>query len=185
MHYITKFFKCLVLTMFFRYIIIGIKVKLFFLGETMMKHLLYILPALMVLGACAPRIGSSDYSYSSVRQASNAFPCTVLSVRSVNVNSDDNSAGTLLGGVAGGVAGSTIGHGSSAHTLGAIGGAAAGMLIGNLAQDQIMSQGGYEYIVRTDNGQTVSVTQGTDTLIAAGQRCMLINGNPSRIIPYY
>lgn len=149
-----------------------------------MKNLLYILPALLVLSSCAPRIGSSDYSYSSVGQAANAFPCTVLSVRSVNVNSDDNSAGTLLGGVAGGVAGSTIGHGSSSHALGAIGGAAAGMLLGNLAQDQMMSQGGYEYVIRTDSGQIYSVTQGTDSLIAAGQRCLLINGNPSRIIPY-
>ncbi len=149
-----------------------------------MKNLFYILPALLILGSCAPRIGSNDYSYSSVRQAANAFPCTVLSVRSVNVNSDDNSAGTLLGGVAGGVAGSTIGHGSSSHALGAIGGAAAGMLIGNLAQDQMMSQSGYEYVIRTDSGQIYSVTQGTDNLIAAGQRCLLINGNPSRIIPY-
>ena len=151
----------------------------------MNKNLFYALSALVLLAACAPRIGSNDYSYSSVRQASNAFPCTVLSVRSVNVNSDDNSAGTMLGGVAGGVAGSTIGHGRSANTLGAIGGAAAGMLIGNLAQDAMMSQGGFEYIVRTDNGQTYSVTQGTDTLLSAGPRCMLINGATSRVIPYY
>ena len=154
----------------------------------MKKHLYYIIPAVvavMILGACAPRIGSSDYSYSSVGQAANSFPCTVLSVRSVNVHSDDNSAGTMLGGVAGGVAGSTIGHGRSSHTLGAIGGAAAGMLIGNLAQDAMMKQSGYEYIVRTDNGQTFSVTQGTDTLLSAGQRCMFINGAESRVVPYY
>ena len=151
----------------------------------MKKHLLYVLPMMLILGACAPRIGSNDYDYSSVRQASNGFPCTVVSVRQVNVNSSDNSAGTMLGGVAGGVAGSTIGHGRSSHTLGAIGGAAAGMLLGNLAQDTMMSQGGYEYVVRTDNGQIYSVTQGTDTLLAAGQRCMLINGATSRIIPYY
>lgn len=151
----------------------------------MNSKLYYAIPVIVALAACAPRIGSNDYSYSSVRQASSAFPCTVLSVRQVNVSSDDNSAGTLLGGVAGGVAGSTIGHGRSANTLGAIGGAAAGMLAGNLVQDSIMKQGGYEYIVRTDNGQTISVTQGTDILLNAGQRCMLINGNPSRITPYY
>lgn len=151
----------------------------------MKKNFLYVMAISAVLAGCAPRIGANDYSYSGVRQTSNAFPCTVLSVRQVNVNSNDNSAGTLLGGVAGGVAGSTIGHGRSANTLGAIGGAAAGMLIGNLAQDSLMSQGGYEYVVRTDNGQTYSVTQGTDTLLAAGQRCMLINGAESRVIPYY
>ena len=151
----------------------------------MKKSIFYIIPSLIVLAACAPRIGSNDYSYSSVRQASNSFPCTVVSVRSVNVSSDDNTAGTLLGGVAGGVAGSTIGHGRSANTLGAIGGAAAGMLVGNLAQDSIMRQDGYEYVVRTDSGQLYTVTQGTDTLMSAGQRCLLINGAESRVIPYY
>ena len=151
----------------------------------MKKYLVYAAPVLIALAACAPRIGSNDYSYSSVRQASSAFPCTVLSVRQVNVSSDDNAAGTLLGGVAGGVAGSTTGHGRTPHTLGAIGGAAAGMLAGNLIQDSMMQQGGYEYVVRTDDGRTYSVTQGTDILLNAGQRCMLINGNPSRIIAYY
>ncbi len=151
----------------------------------MRKTLLYTIPAVILLAACAPRIGSNDYSYSGVRQASSGFPCTVLSVRPVNVNSDDNSAGTLLGGVAGGVAGSTIGHGRSSHTLGAIGGAAAGALLGNLAQDSLMSQSGYEYVVKTDSGQIYSVTQGTDTLLSAGQRCMFLNGAESRVIPYY
>ncbi len=150
----------------------------------MTNKLSILLPALLAIAACAPSIGSNDYSYSSVGQASSAFPCTVLSVRSVNVNSSGGT-GTVLGGVAGGVAGSTIGHGKSASILGAIGGAAAGALVGNAAEKGIMSQGGYEYVVRTDSGQTYSVTQGTDNLIAAGQRCMLINGNPSRIIPYY
>lgn len=150
----------------------------------MTNKLSILLPALLAVVACAPSIGSNDYGYSSVGQASSAFPCTVLSVRSVNVNSSGGT-GTVLGGVAGGVAGSTIGHGKSASILGAIGGAAAGALVGNAAEKGIMSQGGYEYVVRTDNGQTYSVTQGTDNLIAAGQRCMLINGNPSRIIPYY
>lgn len=151
----------------------------------MNKKLLYVIPVVFAIAACAPRIGSNDYSYGSVRQATNGFPCTVISVRTVNVSSNDNTMGTALGGVAGGVAGSTIGHGHSSHTLGAIGGAAAGMLLGNLAQDTMMKQSGYEYVVRTDNGQIYSVTQGTDTLLAAGQRCMLLNGAESRVIPYY
>jgi len=150
----------------------------------MRRNFCYLAGVLLALTACAPSIGSNDYSYSSVGQASSAFPCTVLSVRSVNVNSSGGT-GTVLGGLAGGVAGSTIGHGRSASVLGALGGAALGAVAGNMTESAIMSQGGYEYVVRTDNGNTYSVTQGTDTLLSAGQRCMLINGNPSRIIPYY
>lgn len=150
----------------------------------MKKNLLYVLPVLMALSACAPRIGSSDYGYSSVGQVSNTFPCTVISVRAVNVNSGGGT-GSVLGGVAGGFAGSTIGHGKSSHVLGAIGGAAVGALAGNMAEGALMRQSGYEYVVRTDNGGIYTVTQGADNLIAAGQRCMLINGNPARVIPYY
>ncbi len=150
----------------------------------MKSSLFCVLSAFAVLSACTPKIGSNDYNYSSVGQASNAFPCTVLSVRSVNVNSS-GSTGAVVGGVAGGLAGSTIGHGSSATVLGTLGGVAVGALAGTATENAIMSQGGYEYIVRTDSGATYSVTQGTDTLIAAGQRCMLINGSTTRVIPYY
>lgn len=150
----------------------------------MKKKLYYVLPALLSMLACAPQIGSNDYSYSSVGRASAAYPCTVVSVRAVKVNSG-GEMGTVLGGVAGGVAGSTIGHGRSSHALGAIGGAAAGALLGNMTEGALRNQSGYEYIVRTDNGQTYSITQGTDVLLAAGQRCMMINGNPARIIPGY
>lgn len=149
----------------------------------MKKNLLYVLPCLLTIAACAQNIGSSDYSYSSVGQVSNAIPCTVLSVRQVNVQSN-NGTGTVVGGVAGGLAGSTIGRGSSATILGALGGAAIGAVAGNAAESSLSSQTGFEYIVKTDNGQTYSITQGADNLVAAGQRCMLINGNPSRVIAY-
>ena len=68
----------------------------------MTNKLSILLPALLAVAACAPSIGSNDYGYSSVGQASSAFPCTVLSVRSVNVNSSGGT-GTVIGGLAGGV----------------------------------------------------------------------------------
>ncbi len=78
---------------------------------------------------------------------------------------------------------SDIGGGGTAHLLGAVGGAILGGFAGDAAQQGLTSQQGYEYIVRLDNGNTVSTTQGTDVLLNPGQRCQIIFGNKARVIP--
>ena len=134
------------------------------------------------IAGCASDIDSNYYSTGSVGQVSQAQGCTVVSVRPIKV-STQNGAGTAIGGIAGGIAGSQIGGGNTAHLLGAVGGAILGGFAGNAAQEGLTSQQGYEYIVRLDNGNTVSTTQGADVLLNPGQRCQIINGNPARIIP--
>lgn len=134
------------------------------------------------IAGCASDIDSNYYSTGSVGQVSQAQGCTVVSVRPIKV-SPQNGAGTAIGGIAGGIAGSQIGGGNTAHLLGAVGGAILGGFAGNAAQEGLTSQQGYEYIVRLDNGNTVSTTQGADVLLNPGQRCQIIFGNPARIIP--
>ena len=134
------------------------------------------------IAVCARAIDSNYYSTGSVGQVSQAQGCTVVSVRPIKV-STQNGAGTAIGGIAGGIAGSQIGGGNTAHLLGAVGGAILGGFAGNAAQEGLTSQQGYEYIVRLDNGNTVSTTQGADVLLNPGQRCQIIFGNPARIIP--
>ena len=125
------------------------------------------------IAGCASDIDSNYYSTGSVGQVSQAQGCTVVSVRPIKV-STQNGAGTAIGGIAGG---------NTAHLLGAVGGAILGGFAGNAAQEGLTSQQGYEYIVRLDNGNTVSTTQGADVLLNPGQRCQIIFGNPARIIP--
>ena len=134
------------------------------------------------IAGCASDIDSNYYSTGSVGQVSQAQGCTVVSVRPIKV-STQNGAGTAIGGIAGGIAGSQIGGGNTAQLLGAVGGAILGGFAGNAAQEGLTSQQGYEYIVRLDNGNTVSTTQGADVLLNPGQRCQIIFGNPARIIP--
>lgn len=134
------------------------------------------------IAGCASDIDSNYYSTGSVGQVSQAQGCMVVSVRPIKV-STQNGAGTAIGGIAGGIAGSQIGGGNTAHLLGAVGGAILGGFAGNAAQEGLTSQQGYEYIVRLDNGNTVSTTQGADVLLNPGQRCQIIFGNPARIIP--
>lgn len=148
-----------------------------------MKKTLCILTVAGCLAACQADIGSNQYGTSSVRQAAAASPCSVISVRQVNVKSDNN-AGMLAGALAGGVGGYGIGSGSTAHNLGAVGGALLGGFVGDKAQGALSSQAAYEYVVRLDNGQIMTLTQGTDVLLSPGQRCMLLFGDPQRLIAY-
>ncbi len=148
-----------------------------------MKKTIALLGFTALLAACQADINSNQYGTSSVGRAAAASPCSVISVRQVSVKSDNN-AGMLLGAIAGGVGGYAIGSGKTAHNLGAIGGAALGGYAGDKAQGALSYQTGYEYVVRLDNGQVMTLTQGTDVLLSPGQRCMILMGNPSRLIGY-
>lgn len=146
-----------------------------------MKKFLTAALAATLLAGCADNINSDHYATNATGKVSTVSQCTVLSVRQVGVNSD-SGAGTMIGGLAGGVAGSTIGHGYSSNAIGAIGGALVGGLVGNMAEKGLTSQTGLEYILKLDNGQTISITQGTGQPLAVGQRCLVLFGNPSRVI---
>lgn len=148
-----------------------------------MNKYLSISAVVLLLTGCQADINSNQYATSSVGKVSSAAPCSVLSVRQVSVKSN-NQLGTVIGSLAGGVAGYSIGSGSTAHNLGAIGGAVLGGMAGNATQGALSSQGGYEYVVKLDNGQVMTITQGTDVLLTPGQKCMLLYGNPSRLIGY-
>ncbi len=146
----------------------------------MKKTILSLFTATALMG-CQSNINSDHYSTSQTGRVSNVSQCTVLNVRYVGVNNDSGS-GALIGTIAGGVAGSTIGGGSRAHTLGAVGGALLGGLVGAEAEQGLSSQTGIEYVVKLDNGQVISITQGTAGALNVGQRCLVLFGNPSRII---
>ena len=138
--------------------------------------------ASLLLAGCAENINSNHYATSGTGAVGQAMSCTVVSVRQVGVSSSDSSTGAVLGAIGGGVAGSTIGHGRGS-VLAALGGAALGGLAGNAAQGGLSKQDGMEYIVRLDNGSLRTITQGTDVYMQPGQRCYLLYGDQSRVIP--
>ena len=148
----------------------------------MKKELLSAVAVALLLAGCAADINSNHYATSNTGAVGQAMSCTVVSVRQVNVSSSDSSTGAVLGAIGGGVAGSTIGHGRGS-VLSALGGAALGGLAGNAAQSGLSKQGGFEYIVKLDNGSLRTITQGTDVYMQPGQRCYLLYGEQSRVIP--
>lgn len=146
-----------------------------------MKKILSAIAMTALLAGCAENINSDHYSTNQTGKVSTVSQCTVLSVRQVGVN-DNSGAGTVIGGLAGGVAGSTIGHGRSANMLGAVGGALLGGLAGSAAEKGLTSQTGLEYVVKLDNGQVISITQGTGQALGVGQRCLVLFGSTNRVI---
>ena len=148
----------------------------------MQKRFLTISAVTILLSACAPNINSNHYATSNTGAVGQVMACTVVNVRQVNVSSTDSSSGAVLGAIGGGVAGSTIGHGRGS-VLGALGGAALGGIAGNMAQEGLTSQTGVEYVVKLDNGAMRTITQGTDVYLQPGQKCYLLYGEQSRIIP--
>lgn len=147
-----------------------------------MKKLALLL-GLSLTASCTSDIDTYQYATGNVGAASSASRCKVLSVRKIAVKSD-SQMGTAIGGAAGGIGGYAIGGDSTAHLLGALGGAVIGGIAGNAAQGALSSQQGYEYVVEQDNGRVITTTQGTDVLLMPGDRCMLVYGERTRVIPY-
>ena len=73
-----------------------------------MHKLLLLATAALILpmAACTSDISSSHYSTGSVGSVAQTMGGTVVSVRQISVSSEDNNAGTLIGGALGGIGGS-------------------------------------------------------------------------------
>lgn len=106
---------------------------------------------LVLLSACGRNMQGDVYSSSS--SVGKVVYGTVVSARQITIKDNESTKagglGGIAGGVAGGVGGSEIGKGKGS-VVGAIGGALAGAMIGAIAEDQLSTSTGYEYIVELD-----------------------------------
>lgn len=143
-----------------------------------------IVPLMMNITACTDNIGANHYNTSAAGQVTRAVRGTIVAVRPVIVSDSDGQFGKLAGAAAGGVAGSMIGGSDAVHVLGAIGGAVIGGIAGNAAQDGLSRQQGLEYTIQLENGNLVSLVQGNDVVLGVGQKCLILYGNQSRVVPY-
>lgn len=139
-----------------------------------------LLLSLAVVG-CANTTDPSTYSVGSVGQVNRSVPGTIVSARTVTINTN-TGAGAGVGGVAGAVAGSSIGGGARANALGAIGGAVAGALVGAAIEQNGANRHGMEYVVSTSNGTLLTVTQGPEPRLEENEKVIILYGSPARII---
>ncbi|MDR0933545.1 MAG: hypothetical protein LBM56_00430 [Burkholderiaceae bacterium] len=149
----------------------------------MMKTRFFILlAAILLVSGCAQDINPDDYEVESVGAVSKAEPGEIVSARDVFVEGN-TQGGELAGLAAGSVAGSELGQGTRANALGAIGGAIIGDIVGKEIEAKASSQKGIEYVIRKDNGEMVTLTQGTEPAFSPGDRVLILyDSKRARII---
>jgi outer membrane lipoprotein SlyB len=140
-------------------------------------------PAALMLAACTPPNSGNLVDANQAQRAQTVNFGTVVSVQSVNVQGGNNAAnvtGTIVGGIAGAALGNQVGGGLGrdlATGAGAVAGAAAGNAITNSATT-VQS---FEWTIRLESGQTISVIQASPTF-SVGQRVQVIqSGSNTRL----
>lgn len=144
-----------------------------------------VLTVVALLAACSTPT-STRYDSSDVGRTIETTPGAVISSRVVDISGDSRNVGPIAGGAAGAAATGLAygGRGSGwAALLGGLIGAGAGYLVESSAR----SHEGIEYIVRMNDGRTVTLVQNrakAEVPIADGTPVLVqISGHYTRVIP--
>lgn len=134
----------------------------------------------LALAACAPTYSPNTYSSNAVQLASKVEAGAVIGYREVAISANGN-IGTVTGGAVGGVLGAEY----AKSALATVGGSAVGGMLGNALEHAARDTTGWEYIIRKDNGDMLSVTQREKDPLQLGQRVLVIMGPQARVVPDY
>lgn len=134
------------------------------------------------LSSCAQNISPNTYTGSEVGVVSKVKKGVVISRRAIKIDNASGMGG-IAGATAGAAGGSAIGGVSSTHVMGAVGGAVVGGLVGHAIDKNVNAHKGYEYLIRLEKGQTISVVQTEEMQFQPNQHVLVIFGAMTRIIP--
>ena len=139
---------------------------------------LALIVALGVTGCANTDIFSGDvYSADQAKEARSISYGTLVSVRPVKIQADNNGIiGTVGGGALGGIAGSTVGGGRGQAIVTAVG-AIAGAVVGSKIEEKASQVNGAELVIRKDNGKEIVVVQKADPSYVAGKRVRIVGGS--------
>lgn len=149
-----------------------------------MKKILTLVTLLclsLVLAGCNDDLDSDQYDSANIGEAQTVRYGVIAQVLPVTVQNQGSSTIGMLGGAAlGAVLGSTIGGGNTANAVGGIAGGLVGGTAGNAVGKSVGKQTGTQYIVKVDDGSTLSVVQGITPALTVGQRVMILTGSDAR-----
>lgn len=154
----------------------------------MIMRLLVVALAGVTLAGCVNdnSLSGDVYSASEAKQIQSVTYGTLVSVRPVQIQGDDNTniIGAIGGAVLGGFLGNTIGGGAG-KSLATAAGAVAGGVAGQGVQSSMNKSQGVELEIRRDDGSTIAVVQKqAASRYAAGQRvAMTTNGREITVSP--
>lgn len=143
--------------------------------------LFFSLGLFLALTSCAKNISPNTYSGSEVGVVSKVKKGVIVSERAVSINNASGNGG-IAGTVAGAAGGAALGGNASTAVMGGVGGAVVGGVVGHVIDQGVNHHQGYEYIIRLQEGETVSVTQTEDLRFSPGQPVLVIYGAMTRII---
>lgn len=147
-----------------------------------MRVFLIVFSMIFLLPGCASNISPRTYSVGSVGQVNRTIAATVISANLVDI-AGTTALGATAGGLSGAVVGSAAGgNNSRGNIVGAIAGAVVGSLAGAAIENNSTKQKGMEYIVETENGNLMTVVQGTELTFSVGQKVFVLYGSPSRLV---
>ncbi|MEN0075465.1 MAG: hypothetical protein AAGC69_13835 [Paracraurococcus sp.] len=149
-----------------------------------MSRLALSLALLLGLAACGDRYSPDTYATRAVQQANKVEQGMVVGIRKVQISAE-GSTGAAAGAAAGGVIGARIAGGGIGAALGGVGGALVGGLVGRASESAAVDTEAYEYVVRTEKEELLSVTQTDKVPLVIGQKVLVITGNQARVVPDY
>lgn len=134
--------------------------------------------ALGATGCANTDIFSGDvYSAEQAKEARSISYGTIVSVRPVKIQADNQGViGTIGGGALGGIAGSAIGGGTGQAIATAVG-AIAGAVAGSKIEEKASQVNGAELVIRKDDGKSIVVVQKADPSFVAGKRVQIVGGS--------
>ncbi len=119
----------------------------------------------------------SVYRGEQAKEARSISYGTIVSVRDVKIQADnDGIIGTVGGGVLGGLTGSTIGGGSGRAVASAVG-AIAGAVVGSKIEEKATQVSSLEMVIRKDDGKEIVVVQKKEDGFLPGKRVRIVGSN--------
>ncbi|TCK01859.1 outer membrane lipoprotein SlyB [Volucribacter psittacicida] len=139
---------------------------------------LAVLTSVSLVGCANTDIYSgSVYEGNQAKETRSVSYGTIVSVRPVKIQADNQGIiGTVGGGALGGIAGSTIGGGTGQAIATAVG-AIAGAVIGSKVEEKASQVDALELTIRKDNGQEIVVVQKQDPTLTVGRKVRIVGGS--------
>jgi len=131
---------------------------------------------------CIHNVSPNTYTHGEIGIAAKVNKGVIISKRIINIESTSGIGG-VAGAVGGGAAGSMIGGSTATNVVGAVGGAVVAGVVGHELDKAINRHTGYEYIIKLDDGKTISIAQEKSIQLAIGQKVLIIYGATTRIVP--
>ena len=139
-----------------------------------MKKLLLTCFLCLFLAACGAGSTNTTYSRSQIGKRGSTSTGVIVAMEVVTTKGEQTGLGTIGGAAVGAVAGSAIGGGRGS-VLAAIGGGIAGAVIGNVAEEKILTDTAFEFLVQEDKtGDVISIVQSNELQLQPGDHVILI-----------